>query len=78
VALVGKTRARARRENEQACPPPLAGEEASEAMPEGASVPRLRKRYGRRPPPYPPPHAGEGKMRMRKEFTCPNAIIPAG
>jgi hypothetical protein len=27
-------------------------------MPEGVSR-RLRKRYGRRPPPYPPPQAGE-------------------
>ena len=30
-------------------------------MPEGASVQRLRRRYGHRPPPYPPPQAGEGK-----------------
>ena len=44
-------------------PPPFTGEAASEAMPEGVSA-RLRKRHGRRPPPYPPPQAGEGRGRF--------------
>ena len=43
-------------------------------MPEGASVQRLRRRYGRGPPPYPPPQAGEDKSYRSRARTHPRVM----